>query len=129
LGSTDAELSILLVDDAAMRLLNREWRGLDRTTDVLSFAQREGQGPGDRPPTSLLGDVVVSLDAARRQSRRFGHPLERELARLLVHGILHLVGHDHVRGEKRAREMRHEERRLLRLLAAGRRAEATRARR
>lgn len=79
------DLSLLLTDDAEMRALNREWRNLDRTTDVLSFEGDEEH----------LGDVVISLDQAERQAARFKVSLNEELARLLVHGILHLLGHDH----------------------------------
>ena len=119
LGLTGAELSIALVDDATIRGLNRDWRGLDRATDVLSFSQMEGESPtlGSRP--AVLGDVVVSTDAVGRQAKRFGHSREAELERLLVHGILHLLGHDHVKGRAQATRMRGEERRLLRLLRSG----------
>jgi probable rRNA maturation factor len=81
----DRTLSILVTDDAEMRALNRRWRGVDRTTDVLSF---EGGG-------EVLGDVVLCLCAAQRQADRLGVSLPGELARLLVHGTLHLLGHDH----------------------------------
>ena len=99
LGLTDVELSILVTDDATMQALNRQWRHHDRPTDVLSFAQHEGEGPGQR----ILGDVVISSDTAARQARTHRVTLVNELERLLVHGILHLLGHDHVRGGARAR--------------------------
>ncbi len=82
------ELSILLVDDKAIRRLNREWRGKDKATDVLSFEQDRRSG--------LLGDVVISLETARRQAHEGRRPLSDELARLLAHGMLHLTGHDHI---------------------------------
>ena len=82
-----AELSIVVTTDRRIRKLNREWRGKDKATDVLSFEQD--------PKTGLLGDVVVSLDTARRQAREGGRPLSEELERLLAHGLLHLLGHDH----------------------------------
>jgi rRNA maturation RNase YbeY len=108
LGEDGSELSIALVDDAEMRRLNRDWRGKDRTTDVLAFAQREGEaelpaGSGEAP--ALLGDVVISLPTAARQAAERGHGLERELAELLVHGILHLLGWDHERSPAEARRM------------------------
>jgi probable rRNA maturation factor len=85
LGVRGRTLSLLITGDAEMRSLNLQWRKLDRTTDVLSF---EGDAV-------VLGDVVISLEQAMRQSERFEVPLEEEIARLLVHGILHLLGHDH----------------------------------
>jgi len=91
LGREEAELSILVVGDAAMRRLNRAWRGKDRPTDVLSFPHA---APNHGP---LLGDVVVSLDTARRVARAEGRLLGAELDRYLAHGLLHLLGHDHER--------------------------------
>jgi probable rRNA maturation factor len=110
----EAELSLLLVSDAVMRRLNRAWRGRDRATDVLSFAQAEG--PGGAPP-GLLGDVVISLDTARRQAAERAASLGSELDRLLVHGVLHLLGYDHERSPAEARRMRRRERALARRLA------------
>jgi probable rRNA maturation factor len=85
-----------------MRRLNRSFRGKDRTTDVLSFPQGGG----------LVGDVVISLDTARRQARAGGWTLARELRQLVAHGILHCLGHDH-EDERGARRMAAAERRLL----------------
>ena len=107
-----AELSLTFVGDSAMRRLNREYRGKDRPTDVLSFPQhppfrvpRAGDGP------VLLGDVVIDLDVAARQARDYAAPLRDEIARLLIHGILHLAGHDHEETAER-RRMERAERRL-----------------
>ncbi|MGZ6126202.1 MAG: rRNA maturation RNase YbeY [Myxococcales bacterium] len=97
------ELSVALVSDREMRALNRRWRGKDAATDVLSFPLRE---------RGLLGDVVISIDAARRQAREGKWPLAAELRRLLAHGILHCRGYDHHRAED-ARRMAAAERRLL----------------
>jgi len=98
LARSDAELSVLLTGDRAMRALNRRWRGVDRPTDVLSFPLDE---PASRGPE--LGDVVISLDTARRRARRQGRPVVAEADRYLVHGILHLLGYDHVQaGDARA---------------------------
>jgi probable rRNA maturation factor len=116
LDLTDAELSVSLVDDATIRDLNRKWRRLDRATDVLSFSQVEGEGPESGRQPVMLGDIVISTDALHRQARRFRHSVATELDRLMVHGVLHLLGHDHVQGGARATQMRREERRLLRLL-------------
>jgi len=111
----DAELSILLVSDAEMQKLNRDYRGKDRPTDVLSFAQQEGPGAA---PEGLLGDVVVSVDTARRQAAERGATLPREAERLLVHGVLHLLGYDHERSAADARRMQRRERALARHLRA-----------
>lgn len=90
-GRGDASLSLVLVDDAAIRELNREHRGKDRSTDVLSFPLE----PGSFEPEPLLGDVVISIETARRQAMDYDAPLQREVERLLIHGLLHILGHDH----------------------------------
>ena len=113
LGLDGAELSVVLVADREMRTLNRRWRGRDRPTDVLSFAQREGRGGA---PDGLLGDVVISVDTARRQARQRGETLGREADRLLIHGLLHLLGYDHERSAAEARRMQRRERTLARWL-------------
>ena len=91
-----AELSILLADDAVVHELNRDYRHIDAPTDVLSFSQSEGpdftRPEGEAPH---LGDVVISIDTARRQAAEYDVSLQDELSHLLVHGILHLLGHDH----------------------------------
>lgn len=116
LGLEDAELSLALVDDATIAALNGAHRGKPRPTDVLSFSLLEGPHADRRG--SLLGDVVIGVETAARQARAGGRSLDEELARLLVHGVLHLVGHDHERADE-ARIMRREERRLARLLPPG----------
>jgi probable rRNA maturation factor len=110
----DAEISVLLIGDRAMRTLNRRYRGKDRTTDVLSFPLREGPFP--RVQHHLLGDIVISVPAAARQAREAGEALPDEIDRLLVHGFLHLLGYDHERGRVEARRMEARERRLRRTL-------------
>ncbi len=107
------ELSLLLVSDGEMRRLNRRWRGRDRPTDVLAFAQAEGPGGA---PDGMLGDVVISVDTARRQAAERGETLGREAERLLVHGVLHLLGYDHERSTAEARRMQRRERALARVL-------------
>jgi probable rRNA maturation factor len=97
------EVSIALVSDREIRSLNRRWRAKDRPTDVLSFPLEE---PGS------LGDVVISIDTARRQAREGGWPLAVELRRLLAHGILHCRGYGHD-APAEARRMAAAERRLL----------------
>ncbi len=104
LGLDDTELSILLTDDPGIRELNAGYRHKDRATDVLSFPM------GDEV---MLGDVVISLDTAVRQAAEFGVSVECELHRLLVHGVLHLIGYDHTTGGWQARRMRAREEELL----------------
>jgi probable rRNA maturation factor len=115
LGCARAELSIALVDDAAIALLNERHRGIARATDVLSFSLLEGEHTDRRG--ALLGDVVVSVDTAAVQARRGRRSLDDEVLRLLIHGTLHLLGHDH-EADDDARRMRAEERRLWRVLQA-----------
>jgi probable rRNA maturation factor len=109
-GRADATLCVTLVGDAAIRRLNRTYRNVDRPTDVLSFALDDPTRRQPRAPR-LLGDVVISLPTARRQAAAYRAPLRHEVERLLVHGILHLLGHDHHRRDERLR-MQREERRL-----------------
>jgi probable rRNA maturation factor len=109
-------LSLAIVGDREMKRLNREYRGRDRTTDVLSFSQLEG----DEVPACdeiHLGDVVISLPRARSQARFGGWTLEEELLRLLVHGVLHALGYDHEKSRREALRMRREELRLCDALA------------
>jgi rRNA maturation RNase YbeY len=114
LGEGQAELSVALVDDASGAALNERWRGRPGATDVLSFSLREG--PHARHRGALLGDVVIAVGVAKRQAAERGHDLEAECRRLLVHGVLHLLGYDHVRPDQ-ARRMRAKERALWRRLS------------
>ena len=109
----DAELSIVLCDDATIHPLNRDYRGKDKPTDVLSFAQREGEFAFLED--NLLGDVIISMETTRRQADERGHSVETELRVLLVHGILHLLGYDHIEDDE-AEIMEAKEREILRLL-------------
>lgn len=86
-------MSLLLTDDPGIRVLNREWRRLDKPTDVLSWPQ-EGDVPLADGVPDLLGDVAISLDTAARQAAARGWGLDEEVALLLVHGVLHLLGHE-----------------------------------
>lgn len=108
-GETNSALSISLVRDPEIRELNREHRGKDNPTDVLSFPLEPWDAPdgGER----LLGDVVISVDTARRQAAEYDAPLQNEINRLLIHGILHVLGHDHEKPAERS-AMEAEERRL-----------------
>jgi probable rRNA maturation factor len=113
LGEPGSAVSLTLVGDEAIRSLNRDYRGKDQATDVLSFAL---DGAPESPVERLLGDVVISVETARKQAAQYAAPLQREIYRLLIHGLLHLIGHDHVAaGERRA--MQREERRLADAIA------------
>jgi probable rRNA maturation factor len=96
LGCTEAELSISIVDDAAMARLNRDYRGVDATTDVLAFAMGDGEFAEVCP--ELLGDVVISAPTALVMAQEHDQPLGDLLNLLLTHAVLHLVGYDHERG-------------------------------
>lgn len=111
--SERAELSLVFVDDAEIQVLNREYRGLDKPTDVLSFAAQEGEAFPDSDEMPLvLGDIVISVDTAKRQAEEFGHSADREMAFLAIHGLLHLIGLDHQVPEEEA-EMISRQKELL----------------
>jgi len=107
----EAEVSVVFVDDAYIQGLNQQYRGIDAPTDVLSFAMQEGE-PFPEEGELILGDVVISLETARRQASEYGHSLAREVAYLAVHGVLHLLGYDHG-GEDDRRVMRNKEEEIL----------------
>ena len=89
------ELSLFFCDDETIRRLNREYRGIDAATDVLSFSQREGDLlPEPLDGTVVLGDIVISVPFARRQAERLGKDMEEELIFLSLHGLLHLLGYE-----------------------------------
>ena len=107
--SENAEISVLICDATLIQELNCQYRHIDAPTDVLSFALNEGEEEGyEGPDTKLLGDIVISLDKTREQAEEYGHSFERELAYLTVHGMLHILGYDHMTDEDKA-EMRKEE--------------------
>lgn len=114
----DSELSIVLTNDAEIHELNREYRGKDSPTDVLAFPMGEGEGSEFAGP--LLGDVVISIDTARRQASRRKRELDAELRMLLAHGLLHLVGWDH-RTDEEDRLMKARTRALCRVAVATKR--------
>jgi probable rRNA maturation factor len=116
LARPKAELSIVLCDDRFIHTLNRTWRGKDEPTDVLSFAMGEGDDADLNP--DLLGDVVISVETAARQAAVLGLGLPDELRVLLVHGVLHLLGFDHL-DPADAVEMRAKEAELLAALGHG----------
>ncbi len=105
--SDEEELSVLLCDNEYIHKLNKEYRNIDRPTDVLSFALNEGEDNGELE-SHLLGDLIISLQRTAEQATEYGHPFERELAYLTVHGCLHILGYDHMTDEDK-KEMRTEE--------------------
>ncbi|HCV55666.1 MAG TPA: rRNA maturation RNase YbeY [Erysipelotrichaceae bacterium] len=105
------EVDITIVDDAEIHELNRTYRGIDRPTDVLSFALDEGEEPEEEDDTAehLLGGIVISAPRAVEQGNEFGHGLTREMTYLAVHGIMHLLGYDHMEPEDKKVMRAHEE--------------------
>ena len=95
------EIAVVLADDELLRRTNRDWRGIDRATDVLSFAYDEREP--DAGARAVRGDLLVSMDRVRDQARRYRVSPGAELARLVTHGALHLCGHDHARADERRR--------------------------
>ena len=118
-GLGDCELSLTLTTDRAIRTLNRDFRGIDAATDVLSFSQLEQAGAAPLDPRSVrnspglpVGDVVISIDTAIRDARELRVSPASRLRRLLIHGFLHLIGYDHERSASGARRMFARERTL-----------------
>ncbi|MCF0157937.1 rRNA maturation RNase YbeY [Veillonella caviae] len=108
-GLDDDELSILLCNNEKIHELNKEYRGIDRPTDVLSFALNEGEDyDGSEAENHLLGDMIISLEKTKEQAIEYGHSFERELAYLTTHSCLHILGYDHMTDEDK-KEMRMEE--------------------
>jgi probable rRNA maturation factor len=100
-GRRPGEVAIVLADDQLLRQINRDWRAIDRATDVISFAYDEREPDAATRP--VRGDLFISLDRVRDQAKRYRVTPGAELARLVVHGTLHLCGHDHARAEERRR--------------------------
>ncbi|MDE0317996.1 MAG: rRNA maturation RNase YbeY [Candidatus Poribacteria bacterium] len=114
----DYEVSILLTDDLHMTELNLEYRGIDAPTDVLAFAMREGED-SEMMLSTILGDVVISLETAERHATTEKHSLEEEVAFLTVHGMLHLLGYDHQTQEEAAAMFNKQETILKHLKVVG----------
>jgi len=125
----EAEVSVLLTDDEEIRKLNKEFRGIDKATDVLSFPMVEYDLPGDfsmieetnedsfHPETGelMLGDIVISVERVKKQAEEYGHSFKRELAFLTAHSMFHLFGYDHMEEEERIR-MEEKQNNLLEVL-------------
>ncbi len=112
----DSELSILIVNNRVMRTLNRQYRGIDRPTDVLAFpapSPHRGEGRGVGGLLRFLGDIVISMEKVYAQAAERGHSPDMEFKILLIHGILHLLGYDHEVSDTEARRMRRKEKLIL----------------
>ena len=107
----DAEISVTLTDNIGIHELNRDFRGIDRPTDVLSFPLFDGEFPEEETGEDgekhkiPLGDIVISMEKALEQATEYDHSFERELAFLCVHSVLHLLGYDHERSEEEEKDM------------------------
>ena len=112
LDCNEHEISILFTGDQGIRDLNRQFRDIDRSTDVLSFPQIL-EGEAEIPGATVLGDVAISLETARSQSETHGLSFEEELTLLLIHGILHLLGYDHEISDLEEEKMRKKTRELF----------------
>ncbi len=110
----DRELSILFTNDAFIADLNREYRGKDSPTNVLAFPMDMSGQTGLE--SGMMGDIVISVDTAKREAKEMPCPLDRRIMELLVHGVLHLLGYDHERSKKDETIMRREEKRLLSMI-------------
>jgi probable rRNA maturation factor len=109
----DGELSLLFTDDKHMAELNHRFLKRQGPTNVLAFPMRDGHHSG--PQTPMLGDIVISLDAARRDAKKGGEGLSRTIDRLIIHGLLHLLGYEHEGPQQEAQQMDEETERLLSL--------------
>jgi len=107
IASTKLEQSVIvsasIVDDESIHKINREYRHIDRPTDVISFAYDDVKD--DCLPYDDLGEIVISIETAKRQAKVYNHPTEREVAFLFIHGFLHLLGYDHIDNEEKAKIM------------------------
>ncbi len=120
LGLSRAELSVLFVNSERMRRLNAHYRGIDRPTDVLSFPLldrvRDGRGLLPHAISLPLGDIVICVPKAFSQAKKYGVSVRQEVLRLLIHGLLHLVGYDHEISPYRKQTMEKKEREILEAL-------------
>ena len=109
------EINVLVTDDAGIQIINRESRNLDKPTDVLSFPLGENgvYDTDENNGCKMLGDIVISMERAQEQATLYGHPLQREVAFLTVHSMLHLLGYDHENGGLEAMRMREKEEAVL----------------
>ncbi len=113
----DAEVSLTFTDNAEIRRLNKQFRDIDRETDVLSFPMSDEDGFEVNPETDalLLGDIVISLEKAKAQSEEYGHSMKREVAFLIAHSLFHLLGYDHMTPDEEKEMFAKQEKVLQRL--------------
>ena len=105
----NVSVSLIITDNEVIRKINLDYRKKDYATDVISFAYREQPFPSINEENEILGDIYISLEKALEQAEQIGHSTEDEFSRLIVHGILHLVGYDHEKGKKEESEMQQME--------------------
>ncbi|HLO77532.1 MAG TPA: rRNA maturation RNase YbeY [Magnetospirillum sp.] len=114
LGDGPVEISVVLADDATVQALNREWRGKDKPTNVLSFAALDDEDDARAPGAPLLlGDIILAFETCRDEARHMGKSLSDHFSHLVVHGVLHLLGYDHEDDEAEAEEMERLETAIL----------------
>lgn len=115
-----SEVSVTFTDNERIHELNKKFRGVDRPTDVLSFPLFDYEGTSEEPPVDelkgMLGDVVLSLEQAKKQAEEYGHSFEREVAFLTVHSMLHLLGYDHETGDEDEIDMRRRQSEIMELM-------------
>lgn len=113
----ECEVSVTFTDNEGIRVLNKDYRGIDSATDVLSFPLNDfSSDEFEEEEEIALGDIVLSLEKAREQAYTYGHSFEREVAFLCVHSTLHLLGYDHETGEEDENDMRYRQREIMKLL-------------
>lgn len=118
----NAEISLTFTDNEKIRRINSQFRGIDKPTDVLSFPLNDYENAPDAladEPSGCLGDIVISLERAKEQADEFGHSLDREIAFLTVHSMLHLLGYDHVDSEADELDMRRRQSEILKNMGLG----------
>lgn len=115
-GTDNVSVSVILTDNETIHEINREYRGKDRPTDVISFAYRDEPFPSPDDMTEELGDVYISLEKANEQAAEFEVTLQEEVKRLLVHGLLHLLGYDHERSPEDEKEMQDLEEKIISII-------------
>ncbi|WP_068268009.1 rRNA maturation RNase YbeY [Caviibacter abscessus] len=105
----DFYVSFMVTNNKVIHEINKEYRGMDKPTDVISFAYNETENIG---PVEIIGDIIISIDKVKEQAKEFGHSDKREFYYLLTHGMLHILGHDHIEDDEKA-VMREKEERYL----------------
>ena len=113
------EVSLTFTDNEGIHTLNRQYRGVDKPTDVLSFPLLDEQSDKEEREEGVLGDIVISLERADEQARIYGHSFAREVAFLCVHSMLHLFGYDHETGEAQELDMRRRQSEIMEILGLG----------